>query len=92
MTVKAEVEPRQAADSAEVSNKYETGFAGSGRGPADLHSRKLNKPGVQSAKTLVLPQFSVRQVYFTVGFYGILLTSALWASVNALQWVWHKLL
>jgi hypothetical protein len=92
MTIKAEVEPRQAADRAEVSNNYRTGFAHSGFAPVDRHSSKLDKPGFQGAKTLVLPQFSVRQVYITVGLYGILLSSALWASVNVLQWVWHKLL
>ena len=92
MTVKAEVELRQEADRVEVSNDYGSGLADSGLSRMDRYSSNLKKPGVQNAKTMALPQFSVKQVYFTVGVYGILLSSALWASVNILQWVWHKLL
>ena len=92
MTVKAEVEPRQEADRAAVSNHYGTSLANTRLDPLDRYPGKLDKPGIQSAKIMVLPQFSAKQVYFTVGVYGILLSSALWASVNALQWVWHKLL
>jgi hypothetical protein len=92
MTVKAEVEPRQEADRAEVSNDYGPSLANADLARTNRYPSKLNKHGVQGAKTMVLPQFSVKQVYFTVGVYGILLSSALWASVSILQWVWHKLL
>lgn len=92
MTVKAEVEPRQQADRAEVSEVYGTSLPNARLAPMDGYPSKLNQTGLQGAKAMALPQFSVRQVYFTVGLYGILLSSALWASVNILQWIWHKLL
>jgi hypothetical protein len=92
MTVKAEVQPRQEAGRAAASNNYGTSLANTRLDPSNPHPSKPDKPGIQSAKIMVLPQFSAKQVYFTVGVYGILLSSALWVSVNILQWVWHTLL
>jgi hypothetical protein len=92
MTVKAEVECRQDADKPAVSKHYGSGALNAGMASADRPSNKLNKLALQGESALALPQFSARQVYLKVGLYGILLSSALWASVNGLNWIWHKLL
>jgi len=91
MTLKAELELRPDADKAEVSNNNR-GTIEARAASAGTYPNKLNKPAVQSTTHLAVPQFSARQLYFTVGLYGILLSSALWASINVLNWVWHKLL
>jgi hypothetical protein len=92
MTVKVEMELRQEAEKAEVSNNYGPGGVSAGLASANRYWSEPNDPGVQNARALALPQFSARQVYFTVALYGILLSSALWVSVNLLKWVWHRLL
>ena len=91
MTLKAELELRPYADKTEVSNNNR-GTIEARAASAGTYPNKHNKPAVQSTTHLAVPQFSARQLYFTVGLYGILLSSALWASINVLNWVWHKLL
>ena len=90
MTFKAELELRPDADKAEVSNNNRSTIGA--RSATDAYPNKLNRPAVQNITHLAVPQFSARQLYLTAGLYGILLSSALWASINVLNWVWHKLL
>ena len=87
MTLKAELELRPDADKAEVSNNNRSTIEAR-LASVDAYPR----PAVQNTTHFAVPQFSARQLYLTAGLYGILLSSALWASINVLNWVWHKLL
>jgi hypothetical protein len=92
MTVKAEVELRQKAERAEPSKKQANGPAMARMTASQRYAELPENAGPQRTTSAAIPQFSARQVYSTIGLYGILLFSALWASINVLSWVWRKLL
>jgi hypothetical protein len=84
MTAKVESEERQEAASVEVSKKK-----------IDLSERQRfvysHAPAMRTTSLAAAP-FSAKQLYFTVSVYGILLAGGVWATVNVLNWFWHKLL
>lgn len=84
MTAKAELEERQDAASVEVPKKD---FLRSER----QRFTYAHAPTMRTTSVAAAP-FSARQVYFTVSLYGVLLVGGVWATINVLNWFWHKLL
>jgi len=39
---------------------------------------------------LAKPQMSAKEVYLTLGMYGLLIGGALWASLNLIHWLWMR--
>jgi len=85
MTAKAELEERQDTATAEISKRD---FARSGERQRFIYA---HAPTLRTTSVAVAP-FSAKQIYFTVGLYGVLLAGGVWATVNVLNWFWHKLL
>ena len=83
MTVKAEAEER-VEPALEEASKPRVASAGA--------RRPFVAGSAAARETTQVAPFSAKHIYLTFGFYSALLASGIWASINVLNWVWHKLL